>query len=56
MRKQDKRLRDMIARFIRIVGLFTKLDSRPNDFGTGERLYRSELHIIQAIGRVRAGP
>jgi DNA-binding MarR family transcriptional regulator len=51
MQKQDKRLKDLIARFIRIVGLFNKLDTKPYDFGTDERLYRSELHVLQAIGR-----
>jgi DNA-binding MarR family transcriptional regulator len=51
VQKQDKRLKDLIARFIRIVGLFNKLDSRPYDFGTSERLYRSEVHMLQAIGR-----
>jgi DNA-binding MarR family transcriptional regulator len=42
---------DLVTRFTRIVGLFNRLDSRPYEFGEGERLFRSELHALRAVGR-----
>jgi DNA-binding MarR family transcriptional regulator len=47
----DNRIDKLVTRFSRIVGLFNRLDSRPYEFGEGERLFRSELHALRAIGR-----
>lgn len=30
---------------------FSEFESRPRDFGTGDLLYASEIHTIQAIGK-----
>ncbi|MBU0926858.1 MAG: MarR family transcriptional regulator [Spirochaetes bacterium] len=54
MDSQDRRLARIIARFAHVADLFAKLSSRPYDFGTDERLYRSEIHVIEAIGRGRS--
>jgi DNA-binding MarR family transcriptional regulator len=43
--------KDLFVRFIRIVGIFNKLDSRPYEFSEAEKLFRSELHTLQAIGK-----
>ncbi len=36
---------------IRLVNKYNRLDSRALDFGTGDLLYPSEIHIIEAIGK-----
>jgi DNA-binding MarR family transcriptional regulator len=47
-------IREMIQECIKIVNAYSKFDSKPRDYGTGELLYLSELHMIQAIGSKRA--
>jgi DNA-binding MarR family transcriptional regulator len=51
MERQAPQTRALIALFIRIVNLFQKLDAAPHDLGVGERLYRSEIHVLEAVGR-----
>ncbi len=36
---------------IRLVNKYNRLDSKALDFGTGDLLYPSEIHIIEAIGK-----
>jgi DNA-binding MarR family transcriptional regulator len=38
-------------KFNRIINLFIILEKKTRDFGTGERLYPSEIHNIEMIGR-----
>lgn len=41
----------IIGIVIRIVNKFNRLNAKPLDFGTGDLLYPSEIHIIEAIGK-----
>ena len=43
-------LHSIIDLFIRILHLYSVLDKKPKDFGTGDLLYVSEIHAIHAIG------
>jgi DNA-binding MarR family transcriptional regulator len=36
---------------IRLVNKYNRLDSKALDFGSGDLLYPSEIHIIEAIGK-----
>ncbi len=38
-------------RWMRVINSFTMIENSPRDFGSGERLYPSEIHTIEAIGR-----
>ena len=40
----------MMVMFIRITKKFSELEKFSIDMGDGERLYPSELHILDAIG------
>jgi DNA-binding MarR family transcriptional regulator len=41
-----------IAQYVtKIKNKLNKLEKKPIDFGTGEKLYASELHTIEAIGK-----
>ncbi len=37
--------------FLRLVNKFNKLEKKPLDFGTGDLLYPSEIHMIDEIGK-----
>jgi len=43
-------LHAIIDLFIRILHLYSVLDKKPRDYGTGDLLYVSEIHAIHAIG------
>jgi DNA-binding MarR family transcriptional regulator len=43
-------LHDIIIQFTRIMNKFNELEKEPVDFGTGEKLFPSEIHTVQAIG------
>jgi DNA-binding MarR family transcriptional regulator len=45
----NKELHSIIDLFIRILHLYSVLDKKPKDFGTGDLLYVSEIHAIHAI-------
>lgn len=34
-----------------VINRFTLIENSPRDFGSGERLYPSEIHTIEAIGK-----
>jgi DNA-binding MarR family transcriptional regulator len=46
----NEELHSIIDHFIRILHLYSALDKRPKDFGTGDLLYVSEIHAIHYIG------
>lgn len=46
-----KRPLHLMNMFIRVINRFTLIENSPRDFGSGERLYPSEIHTIEAIGR-----
>ncbi len=41
----------MINKMVRVNNKFTMIENSPRDFGSGEKLYPSEIHTIEAIGR-----
>jgi DNA-binding MarR family transcriptional regulator len=46
----DQLIHDFINQLTRISHKFNELEKIPVDFGTGELLYPSEIHIIEVIG------
>ena len=45
----NEELHSMIDLFTRILHLYSAIDKKPRDFGTGDRLYVSEIHAIHYI-------
>jgi len=39
------------AQFVRVMNTYNALEKTPLEFGTSERLYPSEIHMIEAIGK-----
>ena len=50
MNKKDL-ISSTITELILLSQKINKLEKKPIDFGTGEKLYTSEIHTIDAIGR-----
>jgi DNA-binding MarR family transcriptional regulator len=46
----NQELHSLIDLFIRILHLYSVLDKKPKDFGSGDLLYVSEIHAIHAVG------
>ena len=46
-------VRNMAVDFLRLVNKINKLDKQPFDFGTGDLLYATEIHVIEEIGKKR---
>jgi DNA-binding MarR family transcriptional regulator len=46
----DDTANDLINQLIKITYELGELEKRPIDFGTGEKLYPSEIHTIDAVG------
>jgi DNA-binding MarR family transcriptional regulator len=44
-------LEAIIDNFTRILHIYSVIDKKPKDFGTGDRLYVSEIHAIYIVGR-----
>jgi DNA-binding MarR family transcriptional regulator len=42
---------DMMNKWMRVINKFTLIENSPRDFGSGDRLYPSEIHTIEAIGQ-----
>jgi DNA-binding MarR family transcriptional regulator len=42
--------RKMMMQFIRINKKFQKFEKNPIEFGVGQKLYPSEIHILDAVG------
>lgn len=53
MAQREKLAADVEKYFTRIHNKLSKLEKKSIDFGTGDRLFASELHTIQAIGENR---
>jgi len=45
----NEELHSMINVFIRILHLYSVIDKKPKDFGTGDLLYVSEIHAVHYI-------
>jgi DNA-binding MarR family transcriptional regulator len=46
----NEELHSIIDLFTRILHLYSVIDKKPKDFGTGDLLYVSEIHAIHYIG------
>lgn len=46
----NEELHSIIDTFIRILHLYSTIDKKPKDYGTGDLLYVSEIHAIHYIG------
>jgi len=42
---------EMIAELIKLSNKFNRIEKKPIDFGTNEKLFPSEIHTIEAIGK-----
>lgn len=45
----NEELHQMVDLFVRILHLYSAIDKKPRDFGTGDLLYVSEIHAIHYI-------
>ncbi|UTB31931.1 MAG: MarR family winged helix-turn-helix transcriptional regulator [Methanobacterium sp. ERen5] len=43
-------IRKMMMQFIRVNKKFQKFEKNPIEFGNGQKLYPSEIHILDAVG------
>lgn len=41
----------LIGKFARVAKLWDRLDKQPRQFGTGEDLSSSEIHVIEVVGQ-----
>jgi len=46
----DKELQSIIDIFNRMLHIYSVLDKKPKEYGTGDLLYVSEIHAIYSIG------
>jgi DNA-binding MarR family transcriptional regulator len=42
---------EILEQFVRIINKYNALEKNPFDYGCGEKLYPSEIHTIEAIGK-----
>lgn len=47
--KHDE-LKDLIDLFLKILHLYSVINRKPKDYGTGDLLYLTEIHTIRIIG------
>lgn len=50
MDNKNEIIQQLIQQSGRVTNEYLKYDAKPRDYGTGELLYNSEIHMIQAIG------
>lgn len=48
---QKKLLTNMIEKFVRICNKYTVVSSKPRDYGTGDMLYPSEIHMLNYVSQ-----
>lgn len=51
MSRKDRFVSDIARCFTRVNNKLNRLEKKAIDFGTGEKLFASELHAIDAIGK-----
>lgn len=47
--KRDE-LKDLIDLFLKILHLYSVINRKPKDYGTGDMLYLTEIHTIRIVG------
>ena len=50
MDEKEKNFKRILEHYRKAMHQFNKLEDTPTDFGSGDILYRSEIHAIEAIG------
>ena len=50
MDEKELKFKEIVGQFMKAMHQFSKLEKTPMDFGSGDILYRSEIHTIEAIG------
>jgi len=51
IKTREKLLAEIMGQFLRVVNKFNRFEKIPMDFGIDEKLFPSEIHTIEAIGR-----
>ena len=46
----EQKYKEAMDKFQRVINRFREIDKKPRDFGTGDKLFPSEIHTIAAIG------
>lgn len=49
----DNELQTLIDLFLKILHLYSVIDKKPKDYGTGDLLYIAEIHTITMVGKNR---
>jgi DNA-binding MarR family transcriptional regulator len=47
----DNELQYLIDQFLKILNLYSVIGRKPNDYGTGDLLYFTEIHTISMVGK-----
>ena len=47
----EKILAEIMEQFVRVVNKFNRFEKVPMDFGVEEKLFPSEIHTVEAIGK-----
>lgn len=47
----DNELQNLIDLFLKILHLYSVIDKKPKDYGTGDKLHLAELHTITMVGK-----
>lgn len=53
MKKKEQIFREIMFQILRVMKQWNILEKQARDFGTGENLYTSEIHLIESIGKNR---
>ncbi len=51
MKTRSGQLAELINLFVIALNKFTALEKMARDFGTGDKLFPSEIHVVEAIGK-----
>jgi DNA-binding MarR family transcriptional regulator len=51
MGRKNLAFSEIVEQFVRIVNKYNSLEKNPLDYGCGKKLYPSEIHAIEAIGK-----
>ncbi len=49
--KNIQKYKETTQKFLRIVNKLNIIEKKPKDFGTGDKLFPTEIHTIEAIGK-----
>ncbi|MBN1968584.1 MAG: winged helix-turn-helix transcriptional regulator [Candidatus Delongbacteria bacterium] len=50
MKEENKR--NITDSFVKVLDIYTEFNKHPKDYGTGELLYLTEIHLLHAIGKM----